>query len=165
MIKKFAIVFVAIFLLLNLPELSFSESSTSHKVTVCAQSINEVALNGGNVTLTINSAIAGDDTTCIEENTICDLLWTTNESNKKITVASDNGSQNFTLKVSAENVRGGSASPEVPLSTTTTDLITGITSTTGKCDIRYSALYNAFADRPDGTGADNHTITYTLTDS
>ena len=69
-------------------------------------------------------------------------------------------SQNFTLKVLAQNVTGGTAAPEVTITNTATNFVTGIATTTGGCDLQYTASATA----AQGTGSDVHTVTYTLTD-
>ncbi|MBN2373727.1 hypothetical protein JXL19_08070 [bacterium] len=160
MSKRLIVIAAIVLLLTNLSELSFSENSSSHKVTVYVLPVNEGAITKGNVTLAINHSNAGKNPASIEEGATCDLFWTSNGSDKKITVSSDNEYQNFTLKVFAENITGGFALPELTLNTMTADFITKIGSVTGKCGIRY----RAFADKSDETGPDNHIITYTLTD-
>lgn len=132
-----------------------------NQVTVQVNAINEIALVGGNITLTINSATAGSNPDDDVDNTTCDLLWTTNETNKKITVVTDLGAPNFTLKLVAQNVTGGSAGAEVTLSTTAQDLVTAISETVGNCDLQFTASATA----AQGTGSDVHIITYTITGS
>lgn len=139
--------------------IALASDTDNHLVTVQVNAINEVAIAGGSITLTINSTAAGQEPDDAVDNTTCDLAWTTNESSKKITVATDNGAQNFTLKVLAQNVTGGTAAAEVTLSTTAEDFVTGIATTTGGCDLRYTASATA----AQGTGSDVHTVTYTLT--
>ena len=134
-------------------------STDSHTVTVTVTAINEIGITGGNITLTISSATPGQDPDDATDNTTCDLDWTTNETAKKITVETNLASPTFTLKVVAENVTGGTAASEVTLSDTATDFVTGIATTTGGCDLAYTASATA----EDGTGSDVHTVTYTLT--
>lgn len=140
---------------------AISADNDNHTVTVTVSAVNEVAISGGNITLTINSATAGSDLTDATDSTTCDLDWTTNESSKKITVATDQGSPDYTLKVVAANVSGGAAASEVTLSTTATDFVTAIGTTIGGCDLNYTAE----ATVSDGTGSNVHTVTYTLTAS
>ncbi len=140
--------------------LALAGDSDNHQVTVTVTAINEVVISGGNVTLTINSATSGSDPDDAVDNTTCDLEWTTNETSKKITVATSLASQNFTLKVVAQNVTGGTAATEATLTTTAADFVTGIATTTGSCDLQYTASATA----AQGTGSDTHTtVTYTLT--
>lgn len=140
---------------------ALASNTVNHSVTVQVNAINEVALSGGNITLTVNTATAGSEPDAATDNTSCDLLWTTNETSKKITVATDQGSPTFTLKVVAQNVSGGTAASEVTLSTSAQDFVTGVGTTTGSCDLSYTVSATA----SDGTGSDVHTVTYTLTDS
>ena len=132
-----------------------------HQVTVQVNAINEVALDGGDINLVINSATAGSNPDDAVDNSSCDLRWTTNEASKKITVQSSLGSPTFTLKVVAQNVSGGTAASEVTLGTTAADFVTGVSLTTGSCDLQYTASATA----ANGTGSDVHTVTYTITGS
>ena len=131
-----------------------------HTVTVDVQAINEAAISGGDLTLTINTATAGQEPDDTVDNTTCDLAWTTNEDTKKITVETDQAAPTYTLKVVAQNVTGGTAAAEVTLSTTgANSFVTAISKTTGGCDLQYTASATA----AQGTGSDVHTVTYTLT--
>ena len=132
--------------------------SASHTVTVQVNAINELALTGGNITLTISTATAGQQPDPATNST-CTLAWTANQANRKITVATSLLTQNFTLKALAQSVTGGTAAPEVTLSNTAADFVTGVSRTTGGCTLRYTASATA----AQGTGSDVHTVTYTLT--
>jgi len=134
-------------------------SSANHTVTVTVSAINEVAISGGNLTLTINSSSAGADPDDASDSTTTDLSWTTNEASKKITVETDLVSPTYTLEVTASSVTGGTSAGQVTPTTTAQDFVTGISTTTGSCDLSY----NASATASDGTGSDAHTITYTIT--
>ena len=136
-----------------------NSQTANHTVTATVSAINEVAIVGGNLTLTINTATAGSNPDDATDNTTCDLNWTTNEVGKKITVATNLVSPTFTLAVVAQNVTGGTAAPSVTLSTTATDFVTGIATTTGTSDLSYTASATA----AQGTGSDVHTVTYTIT--
>lgn len=132
--------------------------SDGHTVTVNVSAINEVAITGGNVTLTINNATAGaepDDAT----DTSTSLDWTTNEQSRKITVVSDNATPNFTLKVQATGVTGGTGAGEITVTDSAQDFVTGIAETTGSATLSYTASATASA----GDGSDIHTVTYTIT--
>ena len=161
MIRKWSIVLLAGIVMFTLAGLLNAEDNDNHQVTVQVQAINEVSVSGGNVTLTISTATAGSDPDDASYNSTCDLLWTTNEASKKITVVTSLASQNFTLKVLAQNVTGGSAAGQVTLSTTPSDFVTGVATTTGSCDLQYTATATA----ANGTGSDVHTVTYTITGS
>ena len=157
--RRLIAVWLAVVLVLALGGIVVAANLDSHTVTVQVSAINELAIIGGNLTLTINSATAGSDPDDATDSTTCDLLWTTNQASKKITVATSLASPNFTLKVVAQNVSGGSAASEVTLSTTAQDLVTAIATTIGDCDLAYTVSATA----ADGTGSDIHTVTYTIT--
>ena len=118
-----------------------------------------MAVTGGNIALTITTAISDSEPEVVSDAATSDLTWTTNEVTRKITVASDLAAPVFALTVVAQNVTGGSAAAIVTLSTTDTDFVTAITRTLGGCDLAYTAT----AIAANGTGVDNHTVTYTIT--
>ena len=135
-------------------------SNDNHTVTVQVNAINELAITGGNKTLTISMATAGQDPTNAT-NTQCNLAWTTNETGKKVTVATSIETPNFTLKVEATSVTGGTSAGDVTVTDDAADFVTGVEETTGNCTL----FYTASATAAQGTGSDVHTITYTLTAS
>ena len=151
--------FMAVVAVVALAGAAWAADNDSHTVTVQVNAVNELAISGGNITLTINSATAGSDLDDATDNTTCDLAWTTNQASRKITVVSDQGSPTFTLKVVAQNVTGGTAASEVTLSTTATDFVTAVSQASGSCDLAYTASATA----AQGTGSDVHTVTYTVT--
>ncbi len=157
--KRISLLLIVGLLFLLASTAVFSQSTANHTVTVTVSIINEVAITGGNFTLTINTATSGSDPDDATDATTCDLSWTTNEATKKITVATDLAAPVFGLTVEAQNVSGGTAAAVVTLSTTATDFVTGISTTVGTCDLAYTASATA----ANGTGSDNHTVTYTLT--
>lgn len=137
---------------------ALAADTANNNVTVTVSAINEVSISGGDVAL----AITGGDTSgpaSASDSTTADLLWSTNESGKKITVATDLATIKYPLTVAAQNVAGGTAAGTVTLSTTAQDLVTGISLTNGSADLAYSASAAASA----GVGTDTHTITYTIT--
>ena len=140
--------------------LTFSQSSASHTVTVTVTSINEMAISGGNLSLNISNSAGGSQPVVATDDVTCDLSWTTTEASKKITVATNLDSPSFPLKVVAKAVSGGNAASEVKLSTIAQDFITGIAKTIGNCNLGYSASVTA----ADGIGSEVHTVIYTLTD-
>ena len=158
--KKLIVGIAVLGVVLGLTGLAAALNTADHTVTVTVEAINEAAITGGDLTLTINSATAGDEPDDAVDNTSCDLDWTTNEDTKKITVETDQAAPTFTLKVVAQTVTGGTAAAEVTLSTTgANDFVTAISKTTGGCDLQYTASATA----AQGTGSDVHTVTYTLT--
>jgi hypothetical protein len=152
-----------VLLVLFITGYTHAADNDSHTVTVTVSAINELAITGGNVTLTINSATAGSQPDDAVDNTTADLDWTTNESSKKITIVSDlsAAAQNFTLLAVAQNVTGGTAASQVTVDNSADDFVTGVATTVGGCDIQYTGQ----ATVSQGTGSDVHTITFTLTDS
>jgi hypothetical protein len=132
--------------------------SASHTVTVQVNAISELTLAGGDVTLTTGPPVAGREPDAVA-NTDCALAWTSNQADMRITVATGLAAPTFVLKVVAQNVTGGTAAPEVTLSSTPADLVTGVSRTPGGCTLRYTA----WATTAQGIGSDVHTVTYTLT--
>ncbi len=159
--KTIRVLLAISFLIIGLIEFCSAANNDNHQVTVTVNAINELALTGGNITLTINSAAAGSDPNDAT-NATCTLAWTTNETSKKITVVSSLASQNFALKVLATGISGGTAAPEVTVDNSADDLVTAVATTTGGCTLSYTAQATA----AQGTGSDVHTtVTYTITAS
>ena len=104
---------------------AFAADTDSHQVTVEVMPINELALDGGDVYLLINTATAGEDPDPATDAS-ASLRWTTNESNKKIVVATDNAAPKFRLFVEAGGVSGGSGAGQLELSTAPQDFVSGI---------------------------------------
>jgi hypothetical protein len=150
---------IGILLIMGLAGFAFAADNANHTVTVTVNAINEIAITGGNITLTISAASAGADPNAVTSSA-CGLNWTTNEATKKITAASDQPTPSFTLKVLAQALTGGTAAAEATLSNTTDhDVVTGISTTTGNCTLRYTATATA----AQGTGSVVHEVTYTIT--
>ncbi len=158
--KKLIVGTAVLGVVLGLTGLAMAANTADHTVTVTVEAINEAAITGGDLILTINSATAGSEPDDAVDNTTCDLAWTTNEATKKITVETDLVAPTFALKALAQNVTGGTAAIEVTLSTTATNFVTGVDKTTGGCDLQYTASATA----AQGIGSDIHKVTYTLTD-
>ncbi|MBU0690939.1 hypothetical protein KKC97_09225 [bacterium] len=150
---------IAILVVLAVIGFAIAADNDTHEVTVTVSAINEMAVSGGDIGLTINSATAGaqpDDDT----DATTGLAWTTNEATKKITAETDNAAPTYTLKVLASAVTGGgAAAAQVTLSTTPGDYVTGIGETIGTC----TNTYTASATAAQGTGADVHNVTFTIT--
>jgi hypothetical protein len=132
--------------------------TANHTVTVTVSAVNEVAISGGNVALAINGGTAAGPATASDATT-ADLLWSTNESDKKITVASSLATINYPLTVEALNATGGTVGPALTLSDTAQDLVTGISLNSGSADLAYTVSATAAG----GTGSEAHTVTYTIT--
>jgi hypothetical protein len=142
---------------LLVPAAALAGNTATQSVTVTVSSIDEVAVTGGAVTLTINSATAGSEPDAASDSTT-GLAWTTNDAGQKITVETDLASPTFTLQVLATGVTGGSAALEQTVSHTAADFITGMSAQTGGCTLQYDASASA----AQGTGSDGHTITFTM---
>jgi hypothetical protein len=149
---------LVVVLLLGMASLAIAADNDNHGVTVTVSNINELAITGGDITLTISTATAGSDPDEVQ-NTACGLLWTVNTTNKKIVVATDQASFDHTLQVVATGVSGGTAAAEKTLTTTAQDLVTGGAETLGSCGLTSSASATA----AQGTQTVVHTITYTIT--
>jgi len=161
MMRRILMLGLGLILLGCLTTAATAGSTANHTVTVTVNSINEVAIVGGNLTLTISTATAGSNPNNATNSTTCDLNWTTNDTGKKITVVTNLAVQKFTLKVVAANVSGGTAAAQVTITDTPADFVTAVATTLGTCDLSYTAIATA----AQGTGSDVHTVTYTLTDA
>jgi hypothetical protein len=132
--------------------------AADHIVTVTISAINEISVTGA-PSLTVSTATAGQDLDDDVDLVTCDLSWTTNAANKKITVATTLA-PSVTLKVVAVAPTAGSAAAEVTLSTTAADFITGIGKTFGTSDITYTlaaSVTDAIVTN------ETITVTYTIT--
>jgi hypothetical protein len=156
--KRITLLLASVILIFGWCGIAAASNIASHSVTVHVDAINEVAITGGDITLTVNSAMAGSQPDHAT-NANCHLQWTTNEAGKKITVESDQASPTFTLQVEATGVSGGTAASVVTITDSPTDFVTGIATTIGNCRLSYTAIATA----AEGTGQDVHTVTYTLT--
>ena len=145
-------------LLTGFVTVAWAADNDDHEVTVTVSAINELAVTGGDITITINAATAGSDPDA-EQDATCGLLWTVNTTNKKIVVATNQASFDHTLKVLATSVSGGTAAAEATISTVASDLVTGVAETLGSCTLQYTASATA----AQGTQSVAHTITYTIT--
>jgi hypothetical protein len=145
-------------LLTGLLSVAWAADNDNHEVTVTVSAINELAITGGDITLTINTATAGSNPDAVQDVT-CGLLWTVNTTDKKIVVATNQASFDHTLKVLATSVSGGTAAAEVTLTDDAQDLVTGVAETLGSCTLQYTASATA----AQGTQSVAHTITYTIT--
>ncbi len=161
--KKLIISLVVLSLIFGMVGTTMAGTTDSHQVTVQVNAIDEINVAVGvapapAITLIIDTATAGSEPTDATDTT-CTLLWTTNQTSRKITVATNLALPKFTLKVLATGVIGGTAASEVTLSTTAADFVTDIATTIGDCTLEYTASATA----AQGTGSDVHTVTYTIT--
>jgi len=138
------------------------DASASQTLTLQVFETNRIDISQRAMTLVINQASleTGSPVEAVNEDE--NLIWMTNGENKKITVASNNASPRFEVKMQALDITGstGVASPEVVLNDNNTkDLVLGVTRSSGKCKIRFVAS----AKVSDGIGTETHVITYTIT--
>ncbi len=156
------LVFVTVLALL---ETAHAQGASARQVvTLEVLELNRIDINMMSLTLTIQDANAQAGITIPAANSDGVLFWTTNGENKKITVASSNASPRFELKLMAVDVtpRAGVPVPEIIFNDTQTkDFITGVTKTSGRCQIRYTASAPIQA----GVGRETYVITYTITGS
>lgn len=135
-----------------------ANGTASHTVRVVVEPINEVSLEGGDLTLTIDSAVAGAQPDEAVDSNVR-LLWTTNERNRKIIVETDRTSTAFRLTIEAKGVTGGTSAGPVVLGSTPRDLVVGISNTVGSADLHYAASATTEA----GAGREVHTVSFTIT--
>lgn len=132
-----------------------------------------ISITGGNVSLTISTATAGEEPDSVYNTdtglNYWGIYW--NPARYKITAKTNLSSPKFTLTVEAIQIVtstsgyipvGGTAQGEVTLSTTAqsiiTDLKEGRSWNPHSCTLRYTTS----ATLSQGTGTDFHTITYTI---
>jgi hypothetical protein len=131
-----------------------ADDSASHTVTVNVSAIDDVTLTGGNVTLSItalNTATTDDSSS---------LAWVTNQTTRRITVASNiNSVYGLTVSPADFTGAGTAAGSAVTVGTTAQNLVTAISTGSGSCTLQYSAT----AEPTDGTASEVHTVTYTIT--
>lgn len=150
-------------LLLVSASMSFGQDvSTNQVLTLQVFETNKIDINQRALSLVINQASleTGAPVEAVNEDGV--LVWLTNGENKKISVATNNASPRFLVKIHALDITGSSAvaAPEVILNDNLTkDLVMGVSKSWGKCKIHLSAS----AKVADGTGTDTHIITYTIT--
>ena len=154
----------AILGILTVPPAFGQEASTKQILTLQVFETNLIDITQRAVTMVINQASLETGSPVEAVNEEGNLIWVTNGDNKKITVASNNASPRYLVKVHALDITGstGVAAPEFTLNDNTTrDLVMGITRSFGRCKIRYVASSKV----TDGIGTEMHVITYTITGS
>lgn len=121
--------------------------------------INQIGVSGSAAPLVINSATAGSAPASVVSSG-GSYAVTTNESNKKITAAVDQAlPSGVTLEVSLAAPIGAASANYVPLATSSSDLVTGISSLTASSlpiNYRLSATPAVFM------GAQTRTVTFTI---
>ena len=128
-----------------------------------------VGITGGDVTLIISTATAGQEPDPVTDE-VTGLRYYATAPRHKITVKTSLSSQKFTLTVEARNIvtggdggaSGGTAQGVVTLNTTPQDFIRDIKKGTLAEPHTCTLKYTASATVSQGTGSDVHTITYTI---
>jgi len=133
--------------------------SDNHTITVRVLQITGLQVNVGSVSMSITGAglQAGQDTMTVTNQTSI-LTWGTNLNNMKTTASTNLASPRFSLKVVATNNTAGTPAAERVLSTTSGDFLLNMGRSSGTCRIRYTGVARA----QQGTGVDNHVITFTV---
>ncbi len=131
---------------------AFASDSDTHSVTVTVETIDELAVTG-DVTLTINSSDALSDS-----DSSSTIDWSTNQSDRKITVETNLTEPTFSLSVSATGATGGTGATDVLLSATPQDIVTALAAGSGGATLNYTAT----AELSDGSDSEMHTVTYTV---
>lgn len=157
--RKLLVVLMAVGFCLGFAGMAVAADQT---VTTQVTAINEINATGA-PSLNIIEAVAGSEPTAITDSTTGDLLWTTNEATRTISVQAAGLAATCTLTVEAKNVSGtgtpGTAGAAVTLSTTAQSLITAISTTAANSDLEYVLS----ADAADGTTASTDvTVTFTI---
>lgn len=138
----------------------WAANSDSHDVTVTISAINEVNVSGA-ITMTINSATAGQQPDPVQDATST-LDYTTNSaSNKKITAAyTVADATGITLETTVTSTSGNSAGQQT-LGTVAVDVITFLS----QCvDAGETITYDATATVDALVGDHVFTVTYTMVD-
>lgn len=120
-------------------------NSASVTITISVSPINVIAISGGAVTLSVNSAVAGSAPTSVTDETHTYAI-TTNEQHRAIQASIDaDMPQGVTLLMSLESPSAEATSTVVALSTTPARAVTGI-STLAVANKKITYTMNATAD-------------------
>lgn len=123
-------------------------------------------VQGGNITLTISTGIAGGQPAAVT-NTATSIRFRRQAVVTKVTVQTSCPVQRFSLSVVATAATGGTAQPEVTLvdGMAPTDLITNVPTSGGankSATLQYTASATFAQGNSNEVGSDIHTVTYTL---
>ncbi len=159
--KKITILLVTIGLILQISGIVMGADNDNHQVTITVVAVNELAISGGNITLTINTATAGSGLIDDTDNT-CALDWTTNSSaNKKVTGQLDtdySAGISLAVNVTVAGGNGSSAGQQPLISASAVDLVTGVHNEFGSGN---TLNYTASAPSASPT-SEARTVTYTI---
>ncbi len=124
--KKALLCLLVLGFILGLGRMALAANTATQTVTIAVSAINEISVSSGTVSLTVNSATAGSQPTNATDGSTSYAI-TTNESNKKITGQINSAMPaNTTLAINLVAPTGGSSAGTVTLSTSPSDLVTGI---------------------------------------
>lgn len=136
-----------------------SAQPVTQDVTIAVNAISQIAVVGGTQTLTISTATAGNQPTPAMAAT----FWavTTNQTNQKVTAQLDSDfPAGFDVTAEMEAPSVGTSAGQRPLSTTSQDLVTGIsTLAESALDLTYRLSANASAGVLSST---TRTVTFTI---
>ncbi len=151
---------VLLALIVLMPGMAFGQfGSGNHPVTVSVNVITLLQVSGAAVNLNVTSAnvVAGQDQMSVTDAST-QLLWGTNSSAQKITAQTSLGTPLYTLNLQSVAPTVGTSAGQITMSTVPADLLLNIGRSSGSSTLRYTAI--ALASQ--GTGTDNHTITFTV---
>lgn len=160
MTKRIIIVSLTLFLCFTLKNISLASNTASHTLTIKVVSFSEISGNNDNINLTANTSSPFEDSETIQRGKAGNLLWNSNQPDKKITVMTDMDSPDIALKAAAKNVRGAKGIHEVSLNHIASDFVTGMDAMSGHCDLEYSANMRSVPRM----GIEKAFVTFTLTD-
>ena len=139
---------------------AFAQTATQ-TVTFQVDAINQISVSAASVSLDINTAVAGSNPTSAAST---GLTWavTTNQSNAKITgILNSDMPSGLTLKANLGAPAGATSAGAKPLSSTSSDLVTGITQLAASA---LSLTYTLDATPTAGVvTSTSRTVTYTIT--
>ncbi|MDD5711363.1 MAG: hypothetical protein PHY31_01245 [Smithellaceae bacterium] len=136
-------------------------TKVSHRVTVTVIPVSEIAISGGDVSLTITRPPSDQALQAVTatDGGASQLKWTKTDAPGKISVKTDISSPRCELRVVARNVTGGAAAGEVTLTARDVDFVHINARAAGGCSLTYKATV-----KPETIpGTDIHAVTYTLT--
>ncbi|MBI5099039.1 MAG: hypothetical protein HZB30_07335 [Nitrospirae bacterium] len=125
--RKIPIILLVAGSLFLMSGIAMAASSTTQTVTYAVSAINEISVSGNPAALTVSTATAGSAPNSVSDATTTYAI-TTNETGKKITGAiNSNMPAGVTLTVSLAAPTGGTSAGATSLSTSASNLVTGIT--------------------------------------
>lgn len=156
--NRFLVLLIVSFILMS-AALAFAGNQASHNVNINIPAINNIAVAQPDLYISITSPEAGDEPDPVTEQA-GKLLWTTNQTNRKITVSTpiliETGIQ---VQVRPINVFGGIGLDWIVIDQSDRDVVTEISKVAGRCDLRYRVTATTEAD----PGDYSVNVLYTLT--